>query len=38
MATNTKRPERIFVTVTSIFDSTGSMQTLEIIWKDGRVF
>ena len=34
MATSTMRPERIFVKVTSIFDSTGYMH----IWKDGRVF
>ena len=38
MATKKMRSERIFVTVTSIFDSTGYMQPLEIIWKDGRVF
>lgn len=38
MATSTMRPKRIFVKVTSIFDSTGYMQPLEIIWKDGRVF
>ena len=38
MATKTMRPERIFVTVTSVFDSTGYMHPREIIWEDGRVF
>ena len=38
MATKTMRSERIFVTVTSVFDSTGYMHPREIIWEDGRVF
>ncbi len=37
-----KRPtvhkERIYVKVTSDFDSTGYMQPRTITWKDGRVF
>lgn len=32
------RPERIYVKVTSDFDSTGFMQPKSITWKDGRVF
>lgn len=31
-------PERIYVKVTSDFDSTGFMQPRSITWKDGRVF
>ena len=38
MATKQMRPERIFVTVTSVFDSTGYVHPREIIWEDGRVF
>ena len=38
MVTKTMRSERIFVTVTSVFDSTGYMHPREIIWEDGRVF
>lgn len=30
--------ERIYVTVTSTFDSTGYMQPIAITWADGRVF
>ena len=30
--------ERIYVKVTSDFDSTGFMQPRSITWKDGRVF
>ena len=38
MVTKTMRSERIFVTVTYVFDSTGYMHPREIIWEDGRVF
>ena len=38
MITKQMRPERIFVTVTSVFDSTGYVHPREIIWEDGRVF
>ena len=30
--------ERIYVNVTSTFDSTGYMQPISITWADGRVF
>lgn len=33
-----KPPERIYVKVTSDFDSTGYMQPRSITWKDGRIF
>ena len=33
-----QKTERVYVKVISEFDSTGYMQPLEIIWKDGRVF
>ncbi len=32
------KPERIYVKVTSDFDSTGYMQPRTIIWKDGRSY
>ena len=38
MAKRQQKTERIYVKVASEFDSTGYMQPLEIIWKDGRVF
>ena len=38
MATKKMRSEKIFVTVTSVFDSTGYVHPREIIWEDGRVF
>ena len=31
-------PERVYVKVTSDFDSTGSVTPRAITWKDGRVF
>lgn len=33
-----QRPERVYVKVTSDFDSTGFMQPRSITWKDGRTF
>ena len=33
-----KRKERIYVKVTSDFDSTGYMNPKSITWEDGRVF
>lgn len=30
--------ERIYVAVTSTFDSTGYMQPVSITWSDGRIF
>lgn len=30
--------QRVYVKVTSVFDSTGFMQPREITWEDGRVF
>lgn len=36
--TRPKRPERVYVTVSSVFDSTGYMQPTAITWKDSRVF
>lgn len=33
-----QRPERVYVKVTSDFDSTGFMQPRSITWSDGRVF
>ena len=36
--TRPRPPERIYVKVTSDFDSTGYMMPRSITWKDGRVF
>ena len=36
--TRQKKPERIYVKVSSDFDSTGYMQPRSITWGDGRVF
>jgi hypothetical protein len=36
--TKPRRPEKIYVKVSSDFDSTGYMQPTAIIWKDGRTF
>lgn len=33
-----KKPKRIYVKVSSDFDSTGYMQPRSITWSDGRVF
>ncbi|MDO5459994.1 MAG: hypothetical protein Q4F32_10210 [Eubacteriales bacterium] len=33
-----QRPEKVYVKVSSDFDSTGYMQPTSITWKDGRVF
>ena len=33
-----RRPHRVYVKVTSVFDPTGYMQPRSITWKDGRVF
>ena len=32
------RPERVYVKVSSDFDSTGFMQPKAITWRDGRIF
>nr|WP_294468667.1 hypothetical protein [uncultured Sellimonas sp.] len=35
---HTKTKERIYVTVSSVFDATGYMQPTAITWADGRTF